>query len=184
MDILEVTHQEQEQWPAWETFPPLPQAVKLLDGTIVTVRAIRSDDAPRLQALFSRLSEDTIYLRFLEYRKELSDKQAALLANVDHQSQMALVATREQEGIIAVARYAVTQPSQPIVVEDHYQGRGLGMLLLKWLMAYARVHDMRAFHAVVHPHNTQILRFVTRSGLPAEKRLDGGAWEIQVRLEP
>jgi acetyltransferase len=190
MNVLEITYQKKEDLAVWETYPHMPRAVKLLDGTIVTVRPISPDDSPRLQALFGRLSLNTVYLRFLEYRKELTDEQAARLANVDYQKQMALVATREQEDIIAVARYAVTQPGAPnhaevaIVVEDQYQGRGLGALLLRWLLAYARMHDVRTIHATVRPNNTQILRFVERSGLPAEKELEAGAWDIQVKLDP
>jgi len=190
MNILELTYQEKEELAVWEPYPPMPQTVKLLDGTLVTIRPIRSDDAPRLQALFAQLSPSTIYMRFLGYRKELADEQAARLANVDYQKHMALVATRNRDEIIAVARYGVTPPSEPahaevaIVVEDQYQGRGLGALLLRWLLAYARTHDIRTIHATVHPNNTQILRFIEHSGLPAEKKLDGGAWEIQVKLEP
>jgi RimJ/RimL family protein N-acetyltransferase len=190
MNILEITCQEKEDLAVWEPYPPMPQAVKLLDGTLVTVRPIRPDDAPRLQALFGQLSPSTIYMRFLGYRKELADEQAARLANVDYQKHMALVATRNREDIVAVARYGVTRPNEPdhaevaIVVEDQYQGRGLGALLLRWLLAYARTHDIRTIHATVHPNNTQILRFIEHSGLPAEKKLEGGAWEIQVKLEP
>jgi acetyltransferase len=190
MNVLEITYQKKEDLAVLEPYPPMPQAVKLLDGTMVTVRPISPDDAPRLQALFGRLSPSTVYLRFLEYRKELTHEQAARLASVDYQKQMALVATREEEDIIAVARYAVTQPGAPyhaevaIVVEDQYQGRGLGALLLRWLLAYARMHDVRTIHATVHPNNTQILRFIEHSGLPAEKRLEAGAWDIQVKLEP
>jgi RimJ/RimL family protein N-acetyltransferase len=191
MDILEITYKE--ELTLWETYPPMPQAVKLLDGTIVTVRPIRSDDAPRLQALFARLSPDSIYRRFLGYRRELPYEQAVRLATVDYRTQMALVATREgeeREQVVAVARYAVTNPDQPdraevaVVTEDRCQGRGLGLLLLKWLMVYAQTHDIRVFQATVHPHNTQILRFIERSKLPVQKKLEAGAWEIQIRLEP
>jgi acetyltransferase len=184
MDVLEIT--PQDHLVIWETYPPMPQAVKLLDGTLVTVRPIRPDDAPRLQALFNRLSQDSIFLRFLQHRKELPYEQAVRLASVDYETQMALVATRAGEEIIAVARYAVTNPDQPdraeaaIVVEDQYQGRGLGMVLLKWLLVYAQTHDVWVFQAIVAPNNIQILRFIERSGLPSEKKLDQGAWEITI----
>lgn len=103
---------------------------------------------------------------------------------------MALAATHEQEEIIAVARYAVVQPDRPdhaeaaVLVEDRYQGRGLGILLLKWLMAGARSHGVCSFVATVHPNNTQIFRFVEHSGLPAERSFAMGAWNIEVKLYP
>lgn len=184
MDVFEITPRDDHV--IWETYPPMPQAVKLLDGALVTVRSIRPDDAPRLQALFNRLSQDSIFLRFLQHRKELPYEQAVHLSTVDYDTRMALVATREQQEIVAVARYAVTDPDCPdraeaaIVVEDQYQGRGLGMVLLKWLLVYAQTHDIWVFQAIVAPNNTQILRFIERSGLPYEKKLEQGAWEITI----
>ena len=170
-----------------------PEAVTLRDGTTVTIRSIRPDDALRLQALFHRLSPESIALRFLGQPKELPYKQAKQFATVDYHKRMALVAAREEGGeehIIAVARYAVDPAGQPdlaeaaIVVEDEYQNRGLGTLLLIRLVSYAQAHGIRAFMATVHQDNIQIMRFVRHSGLPAESTLEAGAWDILVRLEP
>jgi GNAT superfamily N-acetyltransferase len=173
--------------------PKKPEAVTLRDGTTVTIRPIRQDDARRLQELFARLSPESIAFRFLGHPKELSDKQAEQLANVDYHTRMALVATREQcgeEHIIAVARYAVDPAVAPdlaeaaVAVEDEYQSRGLGTLLLKRLAAYAQTHGIHAFMATVRHDNVRIMRFIQHSGLPTESRLEAGTWEILVKLEP
>jgi len=173
--------------------PGKPEEVTLHDGTAVTIRPIRPDDARHLQALFDRLSPESISFRFLGHPKELPDAQARQLAQVDYRTRMALVATREQgseEHIIAVARYAVDPTSQPdvveaaIVVENEYQKRGLGTLLLTRLVAYAYAHGIRAFRATVRQDNIQIMRFVQHSGLPAESTLEAGVWDILVKLGP
>lgn len=173
--------------------PEKPEAVTLRDGTAITIRPIRPDDARRLQELFAQLSPESIAFRFLGHPKELPDEQAEQLANVDYRTRMALVATREQcdeEHIIAVARYAVDPAAGPdlaeaaIVVEDEYQHRGLGTHLLKRLVAYARTHGIHAFMATVRHDNVQIMRFVRHSGLPTESKLKAGIWEILVKLEP
>ena len=170
-----------------------PETTTLRDGATVTMRPIRPDDAHGLQALFDRLSPESIALRFLGQPKELPYEQAKQLANVDFQQRMALVATLEKGGeehIIAVARYAVDPTGQPdvaeaaIVVEDEYQKRGLGTLLLTRLVAYAYAHGVRAFRATVRQDNIQIMRFVRHSGLPAESALEAGTWDILVKLEP
>ena len=166
--------------------------VTLRDGTTVVIRPIRAEDAPRLQALFARLSPESIFLRFLGYRKELSNEQAEDLANVDYQTRMALVSTREQcdqEEIIAVARYARVPGVEDglaeaaIVVEDRYQGRGLGTLLLKRLVSYARTHGIRTFLALVHSNNWRMMRLIRRSGLPTETKAESGVLEIRAKLE-
>ena len=165
----------------------------LRDGTLVTIRPIRPDDAPRLQAGFARLSPQSIYLRFLESYKVLTDKQAKEFATLDYQNRMAFVAEILEDGqknIIGVARYAMLPSSEPglaesaIVVIDEYQRRGLGLALMERLVTYARTHGVRVFLATVHHTNSQIMRFIGRSGFPTEKKiLEPGVWEVRIILE-
>ena len=172
--------------------PRRSETVTLRDGTAVAVRLIRPDDAPRLKALYSRLSPESIFFRFLELRKRLSDAEVWYLANVDYRARIALVATCKQPGeeeITAVARYALIPTAEPglaevsIVVEDRYQGRGLGTLLLKRLVVYGRSHGVRTFLAVVHPENARMLRLIRHSGLPTESKAELGALEIRIGLQ-
>jgi RimJ/RimL family protein N-acetyltransferase len=175
--------------------PPSPQrceTVTLRDGATVGIRIIRPDDAPRLKALYSRLSPESTYFRFLEIRKGLSDEEVKRLAEVDTQMCPALVATRKQAGredIIAVARYAIIETAEPglaelsIVVEDCYQGRGLGTQLLRRLVAYARSHGVHTLLAVVHSDNVRMARLIQRSGLPTRSRTELGTREIWIGLE-
>lgn len=167
------------------------ETVTLRDSTQVTIRPIRPDDAPRLQALHSRLSPETVRLRFLSVRPTLPPDEARQLATVDYKARMAFVATHEDAGedvVVAVARYNAVQPERSgeaeaaIVVEDRYQGLGLGTLLLERLLAYARLHAIRAFVGEISAENERAMRFVRRSGLPTEKRLQAGAWEIKVKI--
>ena len=172
------------------TFPTTGEFL-LRSGLAVKVRPIRPDDAPRLQALLQRLSPESIFFRFLAYRRHLTDSESRYLTHIDHRTRMAFVATLEQEEelIIAVARYAIVSPDQAdtaevgIVVEDWYQNQGLGLYLLRLLTKHAREQGITAFSGTVSLQNQRILRFITRSGLPAERKLDQGAWEIRVDLQ-
>jgi len=158
----------------------------------VTIRPIRPDDAPRLQEAFDRLSPESIYLRFLEPYKELSDRQAQRFANLDYRTQMALVASIPEHGeehLIGVARYAMVGEEHPgvaesaIVVVDSFQNRGLGTLLLSRLVRYALAHGVRHFLATVHQTNAPIVRFIQRSRLDFDRRmLEPGVWEISIHL--
>jgi len=164
----------------------------LRDGTQAIIRPIRTEDAPRLQSLFDRLSRESVYYRFLELRKELTSQEARRLAELDYDEQMALVASCEEceEELIGVARYAVIPRSQPreaeaaIVVEDRYQNRGLGAILLERLTAYAVAHGIDAFVATIRNDNRRVLRLVERSGLPAEFKLEAGTLTLRVGLQP
>lgn len=180
---------------------PSPEQLTLRDGTLTTIRPIRPDDAPRLQALVLRLSPESLFLRFLAIVKSISDKEAARLATVDYQTCMAFVATADagdDEQIIGVARYALVpdlfddhgradpaagMAEAAVVVEDSYQRHGLGSVLLNRLTAYARRHGVRSFLANIHPSNEAIMRFIRRSGLPLESRVESGVWQIVIHLD-
>jgi RimJ/RimL family protein N-acetyltransferase len=168
------------------------EEVELKDGSKVRIRPIRPDDAPRLQQAFSMLSPQTIYMRFLEAAKGLSDKQARQLAEVDYHSRMALVGTiqeADEERIVVVARYGMIQEDNTglaeaaIVVRDDYQNRGLGKIAMERLVHYARENGVTAFMATVHTTNNRVMRFIQHSGLPFEKEmLEPGVWEIRIKL--
>src|SRR5829696_2185813 len=89
----------------------------LRDGVVVPVRTTSPDDAPALQRLHSRLSEQSIRTRFFSSMKKLSDQQAKHFAEVDGINRYALVALdpEKQEEIIAVVRFtregSPTRPS-------------------------------------------------------------------------
>ncbi len=173
-----------------ENYPAdVAETTWLIDETPVSIRPIRPDDASRLQAGFTRLSPQSVYLRFLESFSQLTDAQAREFTKVDYLNQMALVAEVDEAGaksLVGVARYALVQPGLAecaVVVIDEYQGRGLGTVLLNRLVTYARNHGVKEFLATVHHTNSQIIRFVQRSGFPAERKmLEPGVWEIRVRL--
>jgi acetyltransferase len=178
------------------TLPEMLQKVTtvLPGGELVTIRPIRPGDAPLLQAGYRTLSAQTIYLRFFDYAKELTDAEAAHLACVDYRARMAFVATVNDdagERIIGVARYEMPPADAQgcadcaIVVGDRYHGQGLGSMLLKQLAAYARAQGVHTFLGSILPGNAAIMRFVERSGLPYHMtHAAGGVLQIRIALDP
>lgn len=67
------------------------RTIALRDATLVHTRPIRADDAPRLMALYDRLSGDTRYHRFFSVVRRLPPDWARFFANVDYDSRLALV---------------------------------------------------------------------------------------------
>lgn len=159
----------------------------LRDGTVLYQRAIHISDAPRLQAFHGRLSRQTILFRFFGVVPELSSEFAERLSHVDYENRMAVVATLEagaDEPIIAVARYQRTAPETAeiaLAVEDRWQGRGVGPLLLRTLAAYARRHGFTTFIAEVMYDNDRMLVMLRHSSIPTTLRLRDG--RVEGRLD-
>jgi RimJ/RimL family protein N-acetyltransferase len=167
------------------------ESVQLRNGAWVTTRAIRPDDAPRLQAFHARLSPQSVYLRWLSAHPVLTDDEAALLSQVDYHERMAYVATRPVaagEEIIGVARYAAAPTEGPgaaeaaVVVADDLQQHGLGTLLLGRLLAYARTQGLTTCVAEINAQNARMLRFIQRGGLPTTRRLESGSWQVRIDI--
>src|SRR5436305_15152066 len=76
----------------------------LADGGTVHIRPITPEDGPDLLAFHSRLSDQTIHMRFFSMHRYLQPAEVERFTQVDHDRRMALVAVLHQQ-IIAVARY-------------------------------------------------------------------------------
>lgn len=168
-----------------------PEEVTLKDGTRMVIRPIHSNDASDLQDSFQRLSIQSIYLRFLSFKKELSDEEARQLATVDYNTRMAFVAIskeNEHEAVVGVARYAILDPQHPetaeaaVVVMDKYQGLGLGKRLLLRLVLYARAKGIQWMRGNLQVGNDRMLLLVKGSGLPNQTRFVDGIWEVAIDL--
>lgn len=162
----------------------------LADGTCVSVREIQPGDAPALQRLVGRLSEQTIYLRYFGPMRQLSDQQARYFAEVDGQDRYALVALdpENEEEIVAVVRYdrerGTDRAEYAALVEDRLQGRGLGIALTRGLIEAARERGIRDFEALVLPENRGMLRLLRSLGLPESSRREDGIRHVSVDLFP
>ena len=173
------------------TDPLDSETVILKDGTQIVIRPIQPDDADDLQTTFQRLSMESIYLRFLSFKKELPDEEARYLASVDYTSRMAFVAIckeDDQDIVVGVSRYAMLDTGHPemaesaVVVADEYQGRGLGKLLLWRLVNYARAKGIHFLRGNLQIGNNRMLDLVRRSGLPHQTRYVDGIWEVNIDI--
>jgi RimJ/RimL family protein N-acetyltransferase len=155
--------------------------VTLNDGTRLHIRPIRPEDAPRLIAFYDRLSRHTAYQRFFSAMRRLPPDWARMLATVDYQRRLALVAERGQPDaseIEAVARYEPTDDPGTVevafVVQDGYQGRGLGVVLLGRLLDAAHARGIRRFRAFVLGDNRVMLDLLARFTDIRKRTLDAG----------
>src|SRR5678816_1563764 len=120
------------------------EMVELADGNHIVIRPVEPRDVPRLIAMHQRLSEHSRFLRYLGLARALSTDEAREMCEIDYQYHMALVASpcEAPDEVIALAFYWVDDDSSPdaaeiaVLVEDHWQGHGIGTLLLEHLTGY------------------------------------------------
>ncbi len=148
----------------WDDLKIAPPAlVSLPDGASVLIRPAVPSDGERLQRMFYRLSPETIYRWCFLPVPSLPHwaQTLANVANVDYQQQYAMVASVNGE-IIGIARYDYNPTSQEaefgIVIEDTWQARGLGKLLLSYVIIEARRRQIARFTALILGDNRPALR--------------------------
>jgi RimJ/RimL family protein N-acetyltransferase len=165
--------------------------ITLRDGARLRLRPIRPEDQDRLIAFYDSLSRHTAYQRFFTVMKRLPPNWAHLLANVDYERRLALLAEHgppEAPELVGVARYDATDQADTaeiaFVIQDGWQNRGLGTLMLDALLAAAEARGIRRFRAYVLASNTRMIDLLVRFTDVAERRTDSGVTELLLARRP
>ena len=166
-------------------------ALVLRDGSTSHLRPIVREDEAKMLDLFHHLSPHTIYLRFHGALTHMSRDQVARFCTVDYDDTYALVATLGEgveEKIIAVGRYYRLPKRDAaeiaLVVEDAYQGEGIGTHLLEQLASIAREKGIRLFEADMLAENQQMLNVLKDTNFQTNVELEQGVYRVSLNLIP
>jgi RimJ/RimL family protein N-acetyltransferase len=169
----------------------LEREVTLRDGVRLRMRPIRPEDQDRLMAFHDRLSGHTAYQRFFSVLKHLPPVWAHFLSNVDYERRLALLAEHgppETPELVGVARYeTMSQPDTAeiaFVIQDGWQGRGLGTFMLDALLVAGDARGIRNFRAYVLADNTRMIDLLVRFMDVQERVTDGGVTELMLTRRP
>jgi acetyltransferase len=144
---------------------------QLADGTDITIRPIRPEDAELVQAFVRGLSEESKYFRFMSSMQELTETMLVRFTQIDYSREMALIAVtveQEKEIELGVARFAINPDGDScefaLVIADNVQGKGLGQKLMVSLMEAARAKGLITIEGEVLSNNHNMIKLVTRLG--------------------
>src|SRR5829696_270832 len=132
----------------------------------------------------SRQSAESIYLRFFAPLRELSDRDIHRFTHVDHHDRVALVATLAGE-IIGIGRYDRIDPGSAEVafnISDHFQGKGIGSVMLEHLAAIAQELGINRFVAEVLPQNRKMLTVFKEAGYEVAHHIEDGVVEVSFSI--
>ncbi|MFZ0546546.1 MAG: GNAT family N-acetyltransferase [Candidatus Promineifilaceae bacterium] len=152
----------------------------------LTLRPVQTSDVDLLVAMHGRLSTTSLYNRYhlprVPTRQEI--EQVCQLDGMNGAAIVAVLPAKEQQ-IVGLGYYLVTGEATAetaFVVEDSYQGLGIGRQLLRELIKVARKAGVRFFDAYVLPSNRPMMRLLTHAGSVIYNRIDYGAREIRVQI--
>ncbi|MGA8863245.1 MAG: bifunctional acetate--CoA ligase family protein/GNAT family N-acetyltransferase [Gallionella sp.] len=152
---------------------------QLADGTDITIRPIRPEDAEIEQSFVRGLSDESKYFRFMNSMQELTENMLVRFTQIDYSREMALIAVtlvEDREVELGVARYAINPDGVTcefaLVVADTFQGKGLGQKLMDALMEAARAKGLSTIEGEVLSNNHNMIKLMTRLGFASKASVD------------
>jgi acetyltransferase len=154
----------------------------LQDGTRLTIRPIRPEDAVLEREFIDGLSERSRFLRFMQVLKRITPKMVSRFTQIDYDREMALIAiatTDEGDKQVAVARY-VTYPDGrscefAIVVADAWHHKGIATELLGRLIEIARDRRLYTMEGIVLRENKGMIRLAKDLGFEQHRVTEDAA---------
>jgi acetyltransferase len=152
---------------------PYPQEwerrTTLRDGTAVFIRPVRPEDEPLYAPFFAAVTPRDLRLRFFAPVKEFGHAFIARMTQIDYARAMAFLAIEESSGKLmgvvrlhADANYETGEYA--VLVRSDLKGRGLGYLLMKLIVEYARAEDIKSIEAQVLTENVTMLEMCREFG--------------------
>jgi acetyltransferase len=144
--------------------------VRLEDGTPVVLRSVRTEDWPLLQELLESCSPTSLYRRFQHVTRRAREI-ASRFCSLDDERERVIVAEIELEGKSRLIGFAVMAMDAnkrtaelAVLVEDRWQGKGLGSVLSDHLLQAARRWGLKDVAATTTPDNARVIEMARRRG--------------------
>lgn len=154
------------------------QSVEGKDGIPITLRPIRPEDEPLISKFHETLSDRSVYLRYfgpLVLSQRVTHERLARVCFADYNREIPIVAERAGH-IIAVGRlsrlHESTTARLTLLVSDHFQGHGIGRLMMRHLLAIGRQEKLARIIAHILEDNVPMQKLCEKHGFtihPLEK---------------
>ncbi len=146
------------------------------NGEHLTIRPIRPEDEPLLVEFHQHVSQQSVYFRyfhFMAYDQRVSHERLTRICFVDYDREIALVAERgapaaNDRAILGVGRlvqlHGTKDAEFAVLVNDLFQGQGLGTELLSRLVEIGRAENLNRIVADILGDNGAMQRVAKRVG--------------------
>lgn len=150
--------------------------VLLKNGKGLLIRPAKENDFMKVKSFMSRLSQESLRMRFMASISEVSEQIIRDLCQGNFKDTGCLLATESEEDdskVVGLANYISMGNNRTaevaFLIEDSYQGLGISTLLLERLSGIAAANGIIEFEAEVLPDNQQMLNVFKSSGFEIHK---------------
>ena len=149
--------------------------IVLKDGREVTYREARRDDEEAIDLLLSSLAEESLYSRYMGYRRPAKEE---IRANLEGEGarEITLVAlpVGSENEIVAQAGCVFLDPPTSaelsMIVRDDWQNQGLGTALVKAMLSCASQAGVERIVGVIGLSNDRMIHVLDKLGFTTHTR--------------
>jgi acetyltransferase len=158
----------------------MEQTIPLPDGQTFLLRPVLPEDEPAYHKLFAALSQEEVFMRFMSPMRALPRSLAVRLTHIDYDREMALVLVgmrevgeRELYGGVRIHADSDNERAEfAILLRRDVTGMGLGPMLMRRIIDYARDRGIGEIFGEVLSENEPMLRLCQALGFKLERDPD------------
>ncbi len=166
----------------------LERHVTLGDGTKVLLRPLKVEDAGLYPDFLAEVTQADLRLRFFAAMREVSPELIDKLIHYDPAHAMAFVAIEETTGtLLGVVRIHDDKDDVngefAILLRSRLKGHGLGWLMMKHMIAYAKARGLKTVQGQVLAENATMLQMCNELGFHIADDTERGVKHLTLPLE-
>jgi len=161
----------------------------LRDGAQIFFRPVKPSDEPALSDMLYSLSEESVQKRYMTRTRAFAHRDVQQLTNIDYHKDLAIVGVVpgvSGDQIVAIGQYFLDPKTQvaevAFLVQDEWQQKGMGTLLLEYITKVAKQRGVKSFSAKVLANNKPMLAIFYSSGYKVNTEFDGEVYNIAYDL--
>lgn len=163
------------------------KTVQLENGQSVLLRPIKPEDEPMEGEMFTTFSESTQRFRFFAPIKEVSHEMLVRYTQIDYDREIAIIAELSEQGkkhMLGVVRL-ISDPYNEtgefaIVLGDPWQKRGLGNIMMDYILEIAKNRGIKKIFAYVLDDNFAMLHMFENRKFNLKK--EGELFKVELNL--
>ena len=161
--------------------------VFLKNGQGIFLKPATPDDISKVESFMNRVSRESLRMRFMASISQVSSSVINELCNGDFKSSGCLLAITGENGdgkVVGLGNYITAANGHTaevaFLIEDGFQGKGIGTLLLERLAGLAAANGFVEFEAEVLPENQQMINVFKSSGFEKHQVWDSDTVHIEL----
>ncbi len=161
--------------------------VLLKNGQGILLKPATMNEIPLVESFMKRISQDSLRMRFMASMSTVSNKIITELCKGDFTQDGCLLALTGEDNdtkVVGLGNYISTGNGRSaevaFLIEDEYQGRGIGTILLERLAGLAAANGIVELEAEVLPDNQPMMNVFKSSGFEKHRVWESDTVHIEL----